>query len=425
MQQNRPAMTIIIWLSTWRSLTSLNRSPSRTMPHVKRVSRRLDAIPGSATMAISSRARELRAEGREVISFAAGEPDFPTPEHIVAAAARAAHDPANHKYTASQGLPPLRNAIAEYTATYSKVQVDSAEVVVTNGAKQAAFQSFAALIDPGDEVLLPSPYWVTYPAGIELAGGVPVAVETSPQAGFKVTIEDLEAARTDRTQALVFVSPSNPTGAVYTSEEAKAIGEWAVEHKIWVIADEIYQRLYYEGDVAPSIVAATPRFENWIMINGVAKSFAMTGWRVGWMIGPIDIMEAAERLQSHATSNVSNISQQAALAALTGSQATVDAMRSTFASRRDLMYSLVSEIPGLSCVEPHGAFYVFPDVSKVLGSRYKTSADLAEAIIDQKGVALVPGESFGAPGYLRLSYATAEDEIRRGVALISDVIEGH
>jgi len=394
------------------------------MTRVKRVSRRLDALPGSATMAISERARELRAEGRYVISFAAGEPDFSTPEHIVAAASRAAHDPANHKYTANQGLPPLREAVAQYTAKYSDVEVDSSEVVVTNGAKQAVFQAFAALIDPGDEVLLPDPYWVTYPAGIELAGGVPVAVKTSPQSGFKVTVEDLEAARTDRTHVLVFVSPSNPTGAVYTSDEARTIGEWAMEHDIWVITDEIYQRLYYEGDVAPSIVAATPRFENWIMINGVAKSFAMTGWRVGWMIGPKDLMDAAARHQSHATSNVSNISQQAAIAALTGSQDTVEAMRDTFASRRDLMYSLVSEITGFECVQPQGAFYVFPDVREALGDRFPTSADLAEAMIDQAGVALVPGESFGTPGYLRLSYAVSEEEIARGVAAIADVIEG-
>ena len=393
------------------------------MLDVKRVSRRLAAIPGSATMAIANRARELRAEGSEVISFAAGEPDFPTPEHIVAAAARAAHDPANHKYTAVQGLPSLRQAIAGYTNTYSGVEVDFSEVVVTNGAKQAVFQSFAALLDPGDEVLLPAPYWVTYPAGIELAGGVPVAVDTTSDTGFKVTVEDLEAARTDRTQALVFVSPSNPTGSVYSTSEAREIGTWAAENDVWVITDEIYQRLYYDGDVAPSIVAATPRFENWIMINGVAKSFAMTGWRVGWMIGPEDVMAAAARLQSHATSNVSNISQHAALAALTGTQETVEVMRDAFAARRNLMYSLVSGIPGFRCVEPEGAFYVFPDVTEVLGGRYATSADLAEAIIDDAGVALVPGESFGAPGYLRLSYAVGEPEIRRGVEAIANVIE--
>jgi len=393
------------------------------MLDVKRVSRRLAAIPGSATMAIANRARELRAEGSEVISFAAGEPDFSTPEHIVAAAARAAHDPANHKYTAIQGLPSLRQAIAGYTNTYSGVEVDFSEVVVTNGAKQAVFQSFAALLDPGDEVLLPAPYWVTYPAGIELAGGVPVAVDTTSDTGFKVTVEDLEAARTDRTQALVFVSPSNPTGSVYSTSEAREIGTWAAENDVWVITDEIYQRLYYDGDVAPSIVAATPRFENWIMINGVAKSFAMTGWRVGWMIGPEDVMAAAARLQSHATSNVSNVSQQAAFAALTGTQETVEVMRDAFAARRNLMYSLVSGIPGFRCVEPEGAFYVFPDVTEVLGGRYATSADLAEAIIDDAGVALVPGESFGAPGYLRLSYAVGEPEIRRGVEAIANVIE--
>ena len=373
-------------------------------------------------MAISNRARELRAEGREVISFAAGEPDFPTPEHIVAAAARAAHDPANHKYTAVPGLPPLREAVAGYTATYSGVQVDASEVMITNGAKQAAFQSFAALIDPEDEVLLPSPYWVTYPAGIELAGGVPVAVPTTAESGFKVTADDLEAARTERTQALVFVSPSNPTGAVYTDEEARAIGEWANDRAVWVIADEIYQRLFYKGGVAPSIAAVTPRFENWILINGVAKSFAMTGWRVGWMIGPEDVIAAAARHQSHATSNVANVSQQAALAAVTGSQDTVEEMRTAFDRRRHLMYSLVAAIPGFSCIEPDGAFYVFPDVSEAVGDRFPSSADLAEAIIDQAGVALVPGESFGAPGFLRLSYALGEDEIERGVGAIADLI---
>lgn len=373
-------------------------------------------------MAISNRARELRAEGKDVISFGAGEPDFPTPEHIVAAAARAAHDPANHRYTANPGLPPLRKAVAEYTASYSGVQVDPSEVVITNGAKQAVFQTFAALIDPGDEVLLPSPYWVTYPAGLELSGGVPVTVPSGPDTGFKVTVDDLEAARTDRTVALVFVSPSNPTGVVYSEEEAAEIGKWARDNDIWVIADEIYQRLVYTTDVAPSIVAATPRLENWMIINGVAKSYAMTGWRVGWMIGPQDIIDAAARHQSHATSNVANVSQQAALAALTGDQATVEEMRVAFDSRRKLMYSMVTAIPGVECVEPDGAFYVFPDVSGVLGGRFDTSAALAEGILEEAGVAVVPGESFGAPGFLRFSYALGEDEIRRGVERIAAMI---
>lgn len=374
-------------------------------------------------MAISGRARELRAEGVDVISFGAGEPDFPTPEHIVAAAARAAHDPANHKYSANRGLPTLRAAVAAYTKEYSGVDVDPTQVVVTNGAKQAVFQSFAALIDPGDEVLLPSPYWVTYPAGIELAGGTTVTIPTSPESGFKVTVEDLEEARTDRTVALVFVSPSNPTGAVYSADEARAIGEWARDNSVWVIADEIYQRLVYDGsEVASSIVGSTPRLENWVLINGVAKSFAMTGWRVGWMMGPPDIMEAAERHQSHATSNVANICQEAALAALRGDQATVEEMRQAFDSRRKLMYGMISDIPGVRCVEPLGAFYVFPDVSEALTEKVPTSADLGEALIEEAGVAVVPGESFGAPGFLRLSYALGEIEIQRGISRIGEMM---
>ncbi len=391
---------------------------------MKRVSDRLSRLQGSATLAISARARELRAEGRDVISFGAGEPDFATPEHIVAEAARAAHDPANHHYTANAGLAPLREAIAEYTATYSGVEVDASEVIVTNGAKQAVFQAFAALIDPGDEVLMPAPHWVTYPSGIELAGGIPVSVPTDLDSGFKVSVEDLEAARTERTKLLVFVSPSNPTGAVYTAEEARAIGEWASANDVWVMTDEIYQRLVYHTDVAPSIVDVTPRFENWIIINGVAKSFAMTGWRVGWMIGPKDIVDAAARHQSHATSNVANVGQHAALAALTGSQDTVEEMRQAFDGRRKLMYSLLTEIEGFRCIEPEGAFYAFPNVTEAMGDDYASSVDLATAIIERANVALVPGESFGAPGHLRLSYALGEEDIRRGVDRIADLLQG-
>jgi aspartate/methionine/tyrosine aminotransferase len=375
-------------------------------------------------LAISARARELRAEGRDVISFGAGEPDFATPEHIVAEAARAAHDPANHHYTANAGLAPLREAIAEYTATYSGVEVDASEVIVTNGAKQAVFQAFAALIDPGDEVLMPAPHWVTYPSGIELAGGIPVSVPTDLDSGFKVSVEDLEAARTERTKLLVFVSPSNPTGAVYTAEEARAIGEWASANDVWVMTDEIYQRLVYHTDIAPSIVDVTPRFENWIIINGVAKSFAMTGWRVGWMIGPKDIVDAAARHQSHATSNVANVGQHAALAALTGSQDTVEEMRQAFDGRRKLMYSLLTEIEGFRCIEPAGAFYAFPNVTEAMGDDYASSVDLATAIIERANVALVPGESFGAPGHLRLSYALGEEDIRRGVDRIAELLQG-
>jgi aspartate/methionine/tyrosine aminotransferase len=364
----------------------------------------------------------LRAEGKDVISFGAGEPDFATPEHVVAAAARACYDLENHKYTASAGLRPLREAIAEDVRRYSHVAVDWSEVMVTNGAKQAVFQAFAALLDPGDEVLLPSPHWVTYPAGIDLAGGITVSVPTRIDDEFKVDVESLERARTDRTRLLVFVSPSNPTGAVYTAEEARAIGEWAKANDIWVLADEIYQRLTYFTDVAPSIAAATPRFENWVLINGVAKTYSMTGWRVGWMVGPADIVDAANSHQSHATGNVDNVAQQAALAALVGPQDTVEEMREAFDARRKLMFSLVSDIPGVECVEPEGAFYVFPDVSSALDGRWSTTDELATVILEDAGVALVPGESFGAPGHLRLSYATGEAEIERGMKRIRDLL---
>jgi aspartate/methionine/tyrosine aminotransferase len=389
---------------------------------MKRASDRLSRIPPSATLGISARARELRAEGKDVISFGAGEPDFATPEHVVAAAARACYDLENHKYTASAGLRPLREAIAEDVRRYSNVTVDWSEVMVTNGAKQAVFQAFAALLDPGDEVLLPSPHWVTYPAGIDLAGGITVSVPTRIDDEFKVDVESLERARTNRTRLLVFVSPSNPTGAVYTADEARAIGEWAKANDIWVLADEIYQRLTYFTDVAPSIAAATPRFENWVLINGVAKTYSMTGWRVGWMVGPVDIVEAANSHQSHATGNVDNVAQQAALAALVGPQDTVEEMREAFDARRKLMFSLVSDIPGVECVEPEGAFYVFPDVSKALDGRWSTTDELATVILEEAGVALVPGESFGAPGHLRLSYATGEAEIERGMERIRDLL---
>jgi len=375
-------------------------------------------------MAIAARAREMEAEGRDVIAFAAGEPDFATPEHITAAASRAAHDPANHHYTANAGLAPLREAIAGYTLDYSGVEVDASEVMVTNGAKQAVYETFAALIDPGDEVLLPSPHWVTYPAGVTLADGVPVPVETGIEQGFKVTVDELERKRTGRTKMLVFVSPSNPTGAVYTESEALAIGEWARDNDVWVMADEIYQRLVYNGGVASSIAAVTPRFENWILINGVAKSYAMTGWRVGWMVGPTDIVNAAARLQSHATSNVANVSQQAALAALRGPQDTVEEMRLAFDRRRKLMYSMLDDIDGISCIEPQGAFYVFPDVTELLGERWSTSIDLATHILEEGAVALVPGESFGAPGFLRLSYATSDENIESGIERIAAIVRG-
>lgn len=386
-----------------------------------RVSSRLAELPGSATLAIAQRAREMVASGKEVISFAAGEPDFPTPEHILAAAARAIHDPANHKYTANNGLPALREAVAENTLRYSGREVDPSQVLITNGAKQAIYNICAALLDRGDEVLVPAPYWVTYPATISLAGGISVEVETTPEAEFKVTVDQLEAKRSERTKALIMVSPHNPTGSVYTAEEIGAIGSWAAKHGVWVIADEIYQRLSYQDEVAPSIAGETPELENVILINGVAKSYSMTGWRLGWVIGPDDVLDAAARLQSHSTGNVSNVSQQAAIAALTGPQEQVVEMRQAFDRRRRLMLAGVSALPGVTCHEPLGAFYVFPDVTQLLGERYPTANDLASDILEIAGVATVSGESFGAPGFIRFSYALGDETIEKGLGQIASM----
>ena len=384
---------------------------------MRRVSERLGRLPGSATLAINNRAREMAAEGRDVISFGAGEPDFPTPEHIVAAAAKAATDEAHHHYTANVGLPPLRSAIVDYTTQYSGVEVESGQILVTNGAKQAIFETFAALLDPGDEVLLPAPHWVTYPAGIELAGGVAVSIPTLMDDGFKVTVEQLDRHRTPKSKMLVFVSPSNPTGSVYTDQEARAIGEWARDNDIWVMADEIYQRLVYGSErVAPSIAAVTSGLDNVVLINGVAKSFAMTGWRVGWMIGPADVVGAAARYQSHATGNVNNVAQMAAHEAITGPQDTVESMREAFDKRRQAMMSMLRGAPGVEVAEPAGAFYVFPSVEALLNDRYPTSEALAEGLLEEAGVAVVPGASFGAPGFIRLSYALSESDLERGVA---------
>lgn len=371
---------------------------------------------------MSARARALREAGRDVISFAAGEPDFPTPEHILAAASRAVHDPANHRYTQNNGLPELRAAIAENTLRFSGIEVDPAQVIVTNGAKQAIFDVCTALFDPGDEVLVPAPYWVTYPAAVSLTGATPVAVATTDATGFKVSPDQLSLSLTPATKGLVLVSPSNPTGSVYSSEELAAIASWATENKVWIVADEIYQRLSYgHEDSAPS-VAASADLDRLILINGVAKSYAMTGWRVGWAIGPTDVVGAAERFQSHATGNVSNVSQQAAIAALTGPQDTVATMREAFDRRRRLMFGLVTELPGVTCYEPGGAFYVFPDVRAVLGDRFATADDLALAILDEAGVATVSGESFGAPGHIRFSYALGESDIERGMAGIARLL---
>lgn len=381
-----------------------------------RVSQRLASIAESATMAISNRAKIMRTEGRDVISYGAGEPDFPTPPHIVEAAIAAAKDPKNHKYSANAGLPELREALVDVTSRDSGITVDPSRILVTNGGKQAVFQSFAALLDPGDEAIVPAPYWVTYPEAIKLAGGVPVAVPTDGSSGFKATIEQLDAAVTERTKLLVFTSPSNPTGAIYSPEETVAIGQWAGERGLWVVTDEIYQHLVY-GDATFTSIAGVPALEDrWVIVNGVAKTFAMTGWRVGWMIGPNDVIKAAANHQSHLTSNVANVSQRAALAAVTGPLDEAWKMREAFDRRRQTMVEMLNDIDGVDCVEPHGAFYCFPDFRGAMEhTGHGSTLDLAADVLEKAEVAMVPGEAFGAPGYARLSYALSDEDLVRGL----------
>ncbi len=385
------------------------------------LSRKLAAIAESATLKVDAKAKALQAAGRPVISFAAGEPDFSTPQFIVDAAATALQDPANFRYTPAAGLPELRAAIAAKTLRDSGVQVEPAQVLVTNGGKQAVYQAFQAVVNPGDEVLLPAPYWTTYPEAIALADGVPVEVFADSSQDYLVTVEQLEAARTERTTVLVFVSPSNPTGAVYSAEQVRAIGQWALEHGIWVITDEIYQNLVY-GDVEfTSILAAVPELaDQTLLVNGVAKTYAMTGWRVGWMIGPAAAIKVAANLQSHLTSNVNNIAQRAALAALTGPQDEAARFREAFDRRRRLIVEELRQIPGVTVPMPEGAFYVYPDVTGLLGRewggvRVDTSLELADLILEQAEVAVVPGEAFGPSGYLRLSYALDDASLLEGV----------
>jgi aspartate aminotransferase len=386
-----------------------------------RISRRIAAIAESATLKVDAKAKALQAAGRPVISYAAGEPDFATPQHIVEAAVLAVRDPKNHRYTPAIGLPELREAIAEKTLRDSGTPITAAQVVVTNGGKQAVYQAFATLLDPGDEVLMPTPYWTTYPEAIALAGGVPVEVFAGSDQNYLVTVDQLEAARTPRSKVLLFVSPSNPTGAVYSREQVEAIGRWAFEHGMWVITDEIYQNLTYDGLKAWSITEVVPELaDRTILVNGVAKSYAMTGWRLGWMAGPLDAMKAAGNLQSHLSSNVSNISQRAAIAALTGPQDEVLAMREAFDRRRKLAVAELNKIEGWLAPMPQGAFYVYSDVTGLLGREWggkliNTSLELCDYILDTAEVALVPGEAFGPSGYVRLSYALGDAALLEGI----------
>jgi len=393
-----------------------------------RLSRRISAISESATLAVDAKAKALKAAGRPVVVFGAGEPDFSTPQPIVEAAIAAARESGMHRYTPTAGLPGLKAAVVAKTKRDSGYEVDASQVLVTNGGKQALYNAFAALLDPGDEVLLPAPYWTTYPESIRLAGGVPVDVTTDESTGYLVDIAQLDAALTPRTKALVFVSPSNPTGAVYPPEQVAAIGRWAVEHGIWVVTDEIYEHLVYGDAEFSSMPVLVPELaDTCIVVNGVAKTYAMTGWRVGWMLGPQDVVKAATNLQSHATSNVNNVAQRAAQFALEGDLSAVAQMRDAFDRRRQTMTRMLAEIPGVTCPEPLGAFYCYPAVKDLLGKQIRgrragSSAELADLLLDEAEVAVVPGEAFGTPGYLRLSYALGDDDLVEGVTRMQKLL---
>ncbi len=412
---------------------SSERSPERSSERPagrssQRISGRIAGIAESATLAVDAKAKALKAAGRPVIGFGAGEPDFATPDYIVEAAAAACHEPRWHRYTPAGGLPELRAAVADKTRRDSAYDVKASQVLITNGGKQALYNAFAALLNPGDEVLLPAPYWTTYPESIRLAGGVPVEIPTDESTGYRARIDQLAAALTPRTTMLVFVSPSNPTGAVYPPAEVAAIGRWAHEQGLWVVTDEIYEHLVYGAAEFASMPALVPELAHrCVVVNGVAKTYAMTGWRVGWLIGPDDVVKAATNLQSHATSNVNNVAQVAALAAVTGDLSAVAVMRTAFDRRRLLISSLLDAIPGVTCPVPDGAFYVYPSVAGALGRPLRgrtptTSAELAEIILDEVEVAVVPGEAFGTPGYLRLSYALGDDDLVEGVARIAGLL---
>jgi aspartate aminotransferase len=393
-----------------------------------RISARISAITESATLAVDAKAKALKAAGRPVIGFGAGEPDFPTPDYIVEAAARACAVPRFHKYTPAAGLPELREAVAAKTARDSGLEVAPSQVLITNGGKQAVYQTFATLLDPGDEVLMPTPYWTTYPESISLAGGVPVPVLTDEHTGYLTSVEQLEAHRTDKTKLLLFVSPSNPTGAVYPPELVEAIGRWAADAGIWVVTDEIYEHLVYGTARHVSMPVVAPELaDRCVVLNGVAKTYAMTGWRVGWMIGPADVIKAATNLQSHATSNVCNVAQAAALAAVSGDLAAAETMRMAFDRRRQLMTAMLNEVPGVVCPLPEGAFYCYPSVRGILGKelagrRPASSAELAELLLDEADVAVVPGEAFGTDGYFRMSCALGDADLEEGLTRMAKLV---
>lgn len=412
----------------WDHAPMTAATPPAQSPTERRLSARIGSISESATLAVDAKAKALKAAGRPVIGFGAGEPDFPTPGYIVEAAVEACRNPKYHRYTPAGGLPELRSAIADKTLRDSGYSIEAANVLVTNGGKQAIYESFATILDPGDEVLVPAPYWTTYPESIRLAGGVPVDVVADETTGYRLSVDQLEAARTERTKVLLFVSPSNPTGAVYSRAQVEEIGRWAAEHGLWVLTDEIYEHLVYGDAEFHSLPVVVPELrDKCVIVNGVAKTYAMTGWRVGWAVGPQDVVKAAANLQSHATSNVSNVAQVAALTAVSGGLEAVAEMREAFDRRRRTIVRMLNEIDGVICPEPEGAFYAYPSVKGLLGKELRgkrpgTSVELAELILEEVEVAVVPGEAFGTPGYLRLSYALGDEDLVEGVSRIQKLL---
>ncbi len=410
-------------------MNTLTKTSTGSKAPKARISERIAKVSPSATLAIDAKAKKMKEDGIDMVLFGAGEPDFPTPAHIVEAAVEACRNTANHRYTPTPGLADLREAIVAKTKRDSNYDISVPQVLVTNGGKHAIANSFAVLLDPGDEVLLPAPYWTTYPESIALAGGVPKIIPTGADTGFKVTAEMLEAAATEETKVLLMVSPSNPTGAVYTREELLEIGQLALERGWWVVTDEIYEHLIYDDLERVSLPVLVEGLQDrCIIVNGVAKTYAMTGWRVGWMIGPKDVISAAGNLQSHETSNVANVSQRAAIAALRGSLDDVVLMREAFDRRRKLIVKMLNDINHVECLMPQGAFYAFPSLeaffsSNLAGRTPSSTLDIADIVLEEAKVAFVPGEAFGAPGYARFSYATSDEEIIKGIERLGNLLD--
>ncbi len=387
------------------------------------ISTRVSTIRPSATLAVDARAKELRGQGVDVVSFAAGEPDFATPPHIVDAAAAATRDAGMHKYSPAAGLPELRQAVAEESNTTvdGVARIGAENVAVTNGAKQAIFSVFATILEPGDEVLLPVPFWTTYPELVGFFGGTAIPVPSRSVPGDLPSVDDLEACVGPRTKALVWCSPANPSGAVADEQRTRAVFDWAEQRGLWIVSDEIYRKLHYApGPLATMRALGCPGYERLVVIDGVSKAYAMTGWRVGWVIGDAEFVRCVVRLQSHMASNVGNVAQAAALAALTGPQGVVDDMVAAFARRRALVIDRLDTIGGLSLLRPTGGFYAFPDVTEAARLRgIDNTRDLALRLLDDVNVAVVPGEAFGMPGHIRLSYALSDERIEAGLDRIA------